>query len=181
MTNALDLHNVAVRRDDAQACASWPAQFDCVWSLSVIEHVCGRYDDRAALRFMWEAVRPGGRLIVTVPVDRKPWDEYRTQRYYGGEQSPPNDSRSFFFQRWYDETTLRSYWAELGVKPAVVRWFGEREAGHFASYEQRWIESGLAVAVDDPREIVDHYREFPSWKEMVGQGVCGFTLVKPGI
>jgi 2-polyprenyl-3-methyl-5-hydroxy-6-metoxy-1,4-benzoquinol methylase len=54
------------------------AEFDVVYSISTIEHVgLGHYGDpavpdgdRVALAHLWEKVRPGGRLIVTVPAGR---------------------------------------------------------------------------------------------------------------
>jgi len=39
---------------------------------------------------------------------------------------------------------------------------------------------GLRRSVEDPREIADNFREFPSWEAMPGAGVCGIRVVKPG-
>ena len=41
------------------------AHFDLVMSMDVLEHL---EDDRAALRELWRVARPGGRLLVSVPV-----------------------------------------------------------------------------------------------------------------
>ena len=60
----------------------------------------------------------------------------------------------------------------------MLRWFGEKMPGHYADYERRWIERGLACTIDDPREIVDHYQEFGSWSKMPGMGVCGLMIEK---
>lgn len=38
--------------------------FDCVYTLNVLEHV---EDDRAALAAIYQAIRPGGRVIIYVP------------------------------------------------------------------------------------------------------------------
>src|SRR5262249_23327292 len=51
-------------------------KFDGIWSISVIEHISGAYEDDRAVRMMYEALKPGGRLILTFPVDRSAWDEY---------------------------------------------------------------------------------------------------------
>ena len=152
--------------------------YDCVWSLSVVEHIDGDYDDMAAVRYMYNALREGGRLILTIPVDREFRREYRDRRYYGSAGSTRG---RFFFQRLYDESSIRERLvAPLGVEPTIVRWFGEKERGRYAAYEERWLSNGHACTVDDPREIADHYREYESWEAMPGRGVCGLMIERRG-
>jgi len=153
--------------------------FDSIWAISVIEHISGKYDDRDAVRLMYRVLAPGGRLILTVPVDRRFYKEYRDQTYYGisKEQS---DSGGYFFQRYYDKTSI---WDRLvcsiGVEPSSVRWFGEKNDGHFLEYEKRWLREGSNRTVDDPMEMSQNYQEFPSWEKMPGKGVCGLMFKKP--
>jgi SAM-dependent methyltransferase len=146
-------------------------EFDAVWSLSVLEHI---EDDSAAIALLYGALAPGGRLVVSVPVDRRMHVERRSGEFYGthgGER---------FFQRFYDERSLRSRLLEaLPTPPAEVRWFGERRAGHWAEYERSWIARGHAVTVDDPRTMTDEWREFGWWDEMPGIGVCALVVEKP--
>ena len=68
--------------------------------------------------------------------------------------------------------------APTGQEPVLVRWFGETVKGRFAEYERRWMREGYNCVVDDPREIADFYREFSTWKDMPGKGVCGLTMIK---
>ena len=78
-------------------------QYDSIWSISVIEHIPDD-GDAEAMRLMYEALAPGGTLIVTVPVDRRPWDEYRGNDAYSlGVGAGPQGT---FFQRWYDEPAI---------------------------------------------------------------------------
>ncbi|HUP14464.1 MAG TPA: hypothetical protein VM848_00160 [Acidimicrobiia bacterium] len=152
--------------------------YDAIWSISVVEHISGAYDDTAAVRMMYDALRLGGHLILTVPVDRSHRDEFRSSDPYGTQEE--SEGKGFFFQRFYDERTM----FERLVRPlpahdlVSIRWFGERRQGHFSSYESDWIERGLARTVEDPREIADHYREYQSWSEMPGMGVCGIHVVR---
>jgi len=67
----------------------------------------------------------------------------------------------------------------LGREASVVPWFGEREDGSFHDYIQRWLKDGLDCTVEDPREIVDHYRLFDDWENMPGVGVSGLVIDKP--
>jgi SAM-dependent methyltransferase len=146
-------------------------EFDAVWTLSVLEHI---EDESAAIATLYDALAPGGRLVVTVPVDRTAHVERRSGEFYGthgGER---------FFQRFYDEESLRSRLLDVLPRPAAeIRWFGERRAGQWEEYERGWIARGHAVTVDDPRAMTDDWREFSSWEEMPGVGVCGFVVERP--
>lgn len=151
--------------------------YDCIWSISVLEHISGAYDDRQSMRLLYAALKSGGRLIITVPVDRRFWIEYRDQDYYGTQQK---DKDSYFFQRFYD---LDAIWerllAPINCEPLQLRWFGETEKGRFHKYIQCWLNDGLDCIVDDPREIVDHYQEYETWQDMPGVGICGLVIEKP--
>jgi SAM-dependent methyltransferase len=74
------------------------ASFDAAYSVSVLEHVADE-GDAEALRELARVVRPGGRVVVTLPFAETAWDEFRAGALYadGGESR----GRSFF-QRWYD-------------------------------------------------------------------------------
>lgn len=176
LASALRLGGLRVEVQGVDGVGGERAQYDCIWSLSVVEHIAGRYDDREAVRWMNDALVEGGRLILTVPVDRAYREEHRETDAYGTQ--PAIDGR-YFFQRVYDR---RSIWerivAAAGREPDVVAWFGERIPGHFAAYERAWMQRGLFATVDDPKDIADHYTTFPSWEAMPGQGVCGLMFEK---
>jgi SAM-dependent methyltransferase len=151
--------------------------YDSIWSISVIEHI-PQDGDIEAMRLMYAALAPGGTLAVTVPVDRRAWDEYREDDVYSlGIESGPTGR---FFQRWYDGQAIASRLLEpLGPVDVDVAWFGERVAGRYAAYEKDWLRRGRERTVDDPREIADWYSPFPAWADMPGQGVCGIAVRKP--
>jgi SAM-dependent methyltransferase len=151
--------------------------FDCVWSISVIEHIAGEYDDRQAIRWLFRSVRPGGRLFITVPVDRTHWDEYRDKDPYGTQKG--NLVGGYFFQRFYNRASLESRLVEtVGCEP-LIQWFGEKTPGRFKKYMDRWQAEGSCVTDQDPLEIAAQYRHFPSWEEMPGIGVAALLFEKP--
>lgn len=153
-------------------------KYDCIWSLSVLEHIAEPYDDTVAIQFLYEALRPGGRLIVTVPTDKQFRCEFRVRDHYG--MGNEREDGSYFFQRFYDEQAIYDrLLTHISAKPTTLRWFGERSPGHFNKYISRWLKYKLRVTVDDPREIADHYQEFACWDEMPGVGVCGIIIDKP--
>jgi hypothetical protein len=174
----LGLSNVVTRCGGVSPLAGDQRCYDCIWSISVIEHIAGGHDDGSAVRLLYERLNPGGRLILTVPVDRAFTIEYRDQDNYGTQ--PREADGRYFFARHYDR---RAIWERLlmplGREPSIVRWFGETAPGIFTNYTRRWMTQGLHCVVEDPREIVDHYREFGRWEDMPGAGVCGLMIEKP--
>lgn len=177
LAKRLRRHTVIVEPLPVSAIAGEHERYDSIWSISVIEHI-PEDGDIEAIRLMYEALAPGGTLIVTVPVDKRPWDEYRRDDAYAlGVGARPEGT---FFQRWYDESAIASRLLDpLGPVDVYVEWFGERVAGRFAEYEKDWIRRGRERIVDDPREIADWYVPYDVWSEMPGQGVCGIVVRKP--
>lgn len=179
MVDHLGYSNLAISSDAVSALASQGARYDCIWSISVVEHVIGDDGDTEAMRLMYAALRPGGRLIVTVPVDRRFWHEYRDEDYYGIHEAA-TPSGEYFFARFYDDQNLRARLIDpLGQKPTALAWFGERVAGSFHTYERRWIALGPDETIEDPRRIADDYAQYESWADMPGFGVCGIVIDKP--
>lgn len=175
----LGYSNVVVSSDAVAELADQSASYDCIWSISVVEHIAGDDGDTEAMRLMYSALRPGGRLIITVPVDRRFWLEYRDQDYYGLQEGPTAPGQHFF-QRFYDEAHIRSRLVEpLGGDRTTLGWFGERVEGTFHAYIRRWIEGGLDETIEDPRRIADGYDTYESWADMPGIGVCGIVIHKP--
>lgn len=175
---ALSLNNVQVQTLAVDALASSVDEYDCIWSLSVVEHIAGTYEDRDAVRWMYAALKPGGRLILTVPVDRQYWVENRELDHYGTQ--PRTETGQYFFQRFYDLKAINERLVEpIGQDPVITRWFGEKSPGHFHAYVARWLREGDRATLDDPREIVDHFQAFETWDAMPGSGVCGLLFEKP--
>ncbi len=154
-------------------------RYDAIYAVSVVEHIAGAYDERTALAQLWPAVKPGGRLILTVPADRTFRTESREQNLYG--TAAPDAEGAFFFQRFYDENAVRERLIEpVGVEPAVVEWYGEDVPGQFDEWEQRVMQRGsLARFVDDPMLAAQRWRRYPDWAAMPGIGVCCLVFEKP--
>jgi hypothetical protein len=190
----IGLRNLHVRQSGADVLAGQPVAdmhgppYDAIWSISVIEHIAGAYDERQALRWMWGALRPGGRLILTVPVDRAHEDEYRDIDTYstqggGGDGGDSTNGGApagkYFFQRVYDEASIADRITNtIGQLPNVIRWYGETRPGKFRELERGIMSRGLDAAVHEPREMADHFRTYASWAEMPGFGICGLMFEK---
>lgn len=88
---------------DGRALQAADASFDHAYSVSVLEHMPDGGDEQA-LRELARTVRPGGRVLVTLPYAPRYREDWRDRPVYG-EQKPGPDGR-FFFERWYDEARL---------------------------------------------------------------------------
>jgi SAM-dependent methyltransferase len=173
----LELDNLRPELHDASALKSRAGEYDAIWSVSVVEHIAGAYEDGDAVRWMFEALKPGGVLILTLPVDRQFWIEYRDRDPYGLQAPAANGQH--FFQRFYDQRAIRERLVDaIGREPLTSQWFGETTAGRFHGFIAAWIRDGVAATVESPRETADHYRHFESWDSMPGVGVAGLVFEK---
>ncbi len=154
------------------------SRYDLIWSISVVEHIAGDDGDTQAIRRLYGALVPGGRLIVTVPVARAFEVEMREHDEYG--LGIPGAGGRYFFQRIYDEAAIHRRLIEPSGEAATrIEWWGERRPGRFREYEKRWVAEGHRCTVDDPEEIAREYRTYRTWEEMPGMGVCGIVIDKP--
>lgn len=173
----LDLARIDFEAAGAEALAGRAGRYDAIWSISVMEHIEGPYDEREALRLAWDALVPGGRLVITVPAGPEFAVETRTQDPYGTQ--PPLADGSYFFQRIYDKKALDSRISgTLNTAPEGEEYFGERVAGTYAAYEARWIERGIEETVADPRFIAEQFTSYASHAAMPGLGVAALCYLK---
>ena len=82
---------------DGRALPFEDATFDHAYSISVLEHI-EEPGDAEALRELARVVRPGGRVLMTLPHATEYREDWRDAPVYANE---PSAGRSFF-QRWYD-------------------------------------------------------------------------------
>lgn len=93
---------VAFRVADGRALPFEDTSFDHAYSISVLEHIEGD-GAKAALRDLARVVRPGGRVLVTLPYASTYSEDWRDAPMYAAHE--PVDGR-YFFQRWYDDAHL---------------------------------------------------------------------------
>jgi SAM-dependent methyltransferase len=88
---------------DGRALPYEEASFDHACSVSVLEHI-PEHGDELALPELARVVKPGGRVVVTLPYASQYREDWRDRDLYAeGEER----GGQFFFQRWYDEERLR--------------------------------------------------------------------------
>ena len=95
--------NLRLKVADGRRLPYSDGSFDHAYSVSVLEHIPDT-GDVEALNELGRVVRPGGRVVVTLPHARGAWDEDR-DRPLSADHGPSPDGR-YFFQRWYDSTRV---------------------------------------------------------------------------
>ncbi len=107
---------------DGRALAYSSDSFDAAYSVSVLEHIPDDGDSRAIAELV-RVVRPGGRIVLTVPYDRAYRETFVPQDVY---ERASNDGRPVFFERHYDASTLRSRLLSVaGVSCVDIEVWGE--------------------------------------------------------
>lgn len=88
---------------DGRALDHADGSFDHAYSISVIEHIADD-GDVLALGELARVVRPGGRVVVTLPYTERYQERWRDRPVYG--EGEGRDGR-YFFERWYDAARVR--------------------------------------------------------------------------
>jgi SAM-dependent methyltransferase len=129
--------------------------FDVVTSISVVEHIP---QDTQAVQKMWDLLKPGGRLLLTLPCAAQASEQYIDRNEYG--LLAPDEEGYFFFQRLYDQRLLEEKIFSITGQPRQRVIYGEKSPGT--------LRGNLDRKMADP-----HY---PFWREpyMMGQDFCYF-------
>ncbi len=151
--------------------------FDNILSISVIEHINGT-GDSAAIKELWRVLKPGGKLVLTFPIKKEFFEEYRSNNVY--ELDSHSKDGKYFFQRFYDEEAIQKRLLNQISDYAIAskNVFGEKRKGFFEEYEGRWLAKKHFETIKDPFYISSEFQSFNSIEELPGIGVLGLTLIK---
>lgn len=151
-----------------------PESFDLITCVSVLEHIPA---DREAIEMMWLLLRPGGRLILTLPCMAQPLEQYISRNDYN-VLSPGSDGYTFW-QRYYDEERLQNCIFNIVGEPIKMVVYGERIRGLF--YRNASMKRLLGSLYPYWREsymMAKEYRYFDTVAELPGEGVVMLEFVK---
>lgn len=148
--------------------------FDVITSISVVEHIPR---DREAIGKMWALLKPGGRLIVTVPCAARGYALYTNVDHYGLLGS---DEHGYTFLEYlYDEPMLNERIYSVAGRPAHCALYGERRNGILrAELLRRWSGEYWRFW-REPVWMGRHFRRFDAIAQLPGEGVIGMVFVKP--
>ena len=150
-----------------------PGSFDVVTSISVVEHIP---QDTQAIQKMWEFLKPGGRLLLTVMCAALAEQEYVDMDFFGLQT--PDETGFFFHQYIYDQSLLEERFYSVTGPPAQVAIYGEREAGTLLSGLLRKWSGQRYPHWREPYTMAREFRRYESLFDLPGKGVIGMEFVK---
>ncbi|RII29816.1 MAG: hypothetical protein CXR30_10915 [Geobacter sp.] len=151
-----------------------PSSFDLITCLSVLEHIPS---DREAVSQMWALLKPGGRLVLTVPCMKQPLEQYISHNQYGVLE--PGSDGYTFWQRYYDSGMLQKTVFGITGQPEYSAFFGEKTNGLF--FRNATLKRLLGPRYPfwrEPYMMAIEYRYFQTIEELPGEGVAYLEFVK---
>ena len=153
-----------------------PASFDLITCLSVLEHIP---EDTTALETMWSLLRPGGKLILTLPCMSQPLEQYISHNHYG--VLDPGDDGYTFWQRYYDPGRLESSVYNITGAPTYISVYGEITRGlFFRNGSMKRLLGPFYPFWREPYMMATEFQFFPSVDKLPGEGVVMLEFVKQG-
>jgi SAM-dependent methyltransferase len=153
-----------------------PNSFDTIVCISVLEHIPNS-DSIDALRTMWDLLKTGGRLLLSVPCAKEGFNEYIDFNEYG--ILPPDSDGFVFGQRFYDQEMLKSQIFCITGNPSEFAVFGEVVSGTFFSAREKMLCSSDYPYWKEAYTMSTEYKYFSRVEDLPGLGVIAFEFVKP--
>lgn len=150
-----------------------PQSFDVVTCISVLEHIP---NDLEAVSKMWALVKPGGKLLISVPCARNASEEYININEY--ELIEEDNGGFVFWQRYYDEELVNQKIFSVTGQPSYYKIYAEKKLGNYEAnvYEKRtnprypfWRE---------PYMVSQEYEYKNNFSELPGIGVIAMEFIK---
>jgi 2-polyprenyl-3-methyl-5-hydroxy-6-metoxy-1,4-benzoquinol methylase len=137
-------------------------EFDVICALDVLEHVL---EDDLALSQAWQAIRPGGGIILTVPQHRTLWsaaDDYaRHKRRYSRPQLLAKVRQARFQVRFvssFVSLLLPALWLRRVIGARAGRTFEPMAEFRIP----RWLNTGLEGVMELERRLIQRGVSFPA-------------------
>jgi len=149
--------------------------FDAVTSISVVEHI---HEDKTAIENIWRLVKPGGRLLLSVPCAAVAEEEYMDTDFYGVQTASENEF--LFHQYKYDQNLLEERIYCVTGYPRRSAIYGEKIAGTLQSWLTKQWTREIYPIWKEPYAVAREFQYYESLADLPGDGVIAMEFVKPG-
>jgi SAM-dependent methyltransferase len=150
-----------------------PSTFDLITSISVVEHIPA---DTNAVQQMWGLLKPGGRLILSVPCAAVAEEQYINVDHFGLQQ--PDEKGFFFLQYVYDEALLQERFYSVLGRPTRHGVYGEKESG---SLRRGLIKKWTGARYPrwrEPYTMAQEFQRYQNLRDIPGEGVIVMEFEK---
>lgn len=151
-----------------------PNSFDLITSMSVIEHIP---DDKGAIQKMWNLLKPGGVLMISVPCEAKASEEYMNLNDY--ELIDTDENGFVFWQRYYDEELIQKNIYSITGLPRRVQIYAEKKAGSYNQNVTQKRSDPYYPYWREPLMMGMQYEFRDRLADLPGMGVIAMEFVKP--
>ena len=153
-----------------------PDTFDLITCISVVEHIPR---DKAVIEAIWSILRPGGKLILTLPCMAQSQEQYISNNPYG--VLPPGEDSYVFWQRYYDRERMETVIYGTTGRPVRMAVYGEKKCGlFFRNASMKPLLGSLYPYWREPYMMATEYQRYSSTDELPGEGVAMLEFIKPG-
>lgn len=150
-----------------------PSTFDLITSLSVIEHIP---EDKNALQQMWGLLRPGGKLVLSVPCAAAAEQQYIDVDQFGLQR--PDEEGFFFLQYVYDDALLQERVYSVAGLPTRHGIYGEREPGTLRRGLIKKWSGGKYPKWREPYTMAQDFQRYERLADLPGEGVIVMEFEK---
>ncbi|HEY6040674.1 MAG TPA: methyltransferase domain-containing protein [Anaerolineae bacterium] len=150
-----------------------PGTFDAISSLSVVEHIPHAGE---AISRMWDWLKPGGKLILSLPCAAQAYEEWINAPVYGLLE--PDAQGYNFLQYVYDQALLEENIFRITGTPRRMAIYGEKHPGFMREYvETRQFSMGPFWR--EPYMMGREFRRAERLSDLPGEGVIAMEFIKP--
>jgi hypothetical protein len=146
-------------------------RFDAITSISVFEHII---NEGPALARVKGLLAPRGTLLLTLPCTATGYDQFRDYDEYN--LAKPDAEGRYFFQRFYDEVSLRDRVYSILGEPRHMTVYGESEPGYFGRNAQQKMRGLPYPFWREGYMMGRHFRIYPSIDALPGEGVVALEF-----
>jgi len=150
-----------------------PGSFDVITSISVVEHIP---QDTEAVQKMWDLLKLGGRLLLTLPCAAQASEQYIDRDEYG--LLIPDENGYFFFQRLYDQELLEDRIFSITGQPRRCVIYGEKSPGTLRRNLDRKRGDPHYPYWREPYMMGQDFSYFKELGELPGEGVIALEFEK---
>jgi hypothetical protein len=133
-------------------------------------------DDVGTIKYLWDSLKPGGTLVLSVPCASSALEEYAHKELSNSDKLSGTE---LFVRRLYDMRLLKTRILDRLDQPKRFAVFGEVRAGSYRKHLLRRANEGTASDWRDSMVVGRDWRCYPGIQDLPGEGIITMKFMKP--